>query len=112
MTEYEALRQRHVALAVTFAPRLIDQLEWPADRLAARRTRLLRELVRTATERSPWYRKRLAHVDIDRLDESALPELPVQAARQDYHASYLRSSSPPGAFEPVPSRAREPVLVW
>jgi phenylacetate-CoA ligase len=77
MNAYETLRQRHVALAVTLAPRLIDQLDWPADRLAARRTRLLRELVRTAAERSPWYGKRLADLDIDRLDESALPQLPV-----------------------------------
>jgi phenylacetate-CoA ligase len=77
MNEYEALRQRHAAQAVALAPPLIDQLDWPADRLAARRTRLLRGLVHTAAERSPWYRQRLAGVDIDRLDESALPELPV-----------------------------------
>jgi phenylacetate-CoA ligase len=77
MNEYEALRQRQVARAVTLAPRLIEQLDWPADRLAAQRTRLLRELVRTATERSPWYRKRLADIDIDRLDSSALAGLPV-----------------------------------
>ena len=37
----------------------------------------LRELVRIATERSPWYRKRLSGVDIDRLDETTLAELPV-----------------------------------
>ena len=77
MNEYEALRQRHVARAVALAPRLIEQLDWPAGRLAAYRTRRLRELVRTATERSAWYRKRLADFDIDRLDETTLAELPV-----------------------------------
>ena len=77
MSEYEALRQRHVADAMALTPRLIDQLDWPAGRLAAHRTRQLRELVRAAAERSPWYRKRLADVDIDRLDETTLAGLPV-----------------------------------
>ena len=33
--------------------------------------------MRTATDRSPWYRKRLADVDIDRLDTAGLAELPT-----------------------------------
>lgn len=77
MNDYEALRQRHLARAKALAPQLIGQLDWPAGRLAAHRTRQLRELVRTATERSTWYRRRLAGVDIDRLDERVLAELPV-----------------------------------
>ena len=77
MSDYEALRQQHVAHAVALTPRLIEQLDWPAERLAAYRTARLRELVRAATGRSPWYRKRLADVDIDRLDETTLAELPV-----------------------------------
>jgi phenylacetate-CoA ligase len=77
MSDYESQRQRHVTCALALAPRLVEQLSWPADRLAEHRTFRLRELVRIATERSPWYRKRLSGVDIDRLDESALAELPV-----------------------------------
>jgi phenylacetate-coenzyme A ligase PaaK-like adenylate-forming protein len=77
MSDYEAVRQRHVTRAITLAPRLIDQLDWPAERLAAHRTERLRALVRIAAERSPWYRKRLAGVDIDGLDETTLPKLPV-----------------------------------
>jgi phenylacetate-CoA ligase len=77
MSDYEATRQRHVARAKALAPDLFDQLDWPAERLAERRTRMLRELVRTATERSPWYRKRLSGVDVDHLDETTLPRLPV-----------------------------------
>jgi phenylacetate-CoA ligase len=77
MSDYESQRQRHVTCALALAPRLVEQLNWPADRLAEHRTLRLRELVRIATERSPWYRKRLSGVDIDRLDESALGELPV-----------------------------------
>jgi phenylacetate-CoA ligase len=33
--------------------------------------------VRISTERSRWYRKRLSGIDIDRLDESGVAELPV-----------------------------------
>ena len=77
MSDYEARRQQHVAGAVTLAPRLIEQLDWPAERLAAYRTARLRELARTATMRSRWYRERLADVDIDRLDITTLAGLPV-----------------------------------
>ena len=77
MSDYETLRQRHMADGLALAPALIEQLDWPADRLAAHRTRQLRALVRIATERSPWYRKRLSGVDIGRLTESTLAELPV-----------------------------------
>src|SRR5580704_12249912 len=77
MNDYETVRQRHVADALAVAAVSLEQIDWPADRLATHRTRRLRELVRTATERSPWYRKRLSGVDIDHLDESTLAELPV-----------------------------------
>jgi phenylacetate-CoA ligase len=77
MSDYEIHRQRHVTGALALAPRLIEQLSWPVGRLAEHRTLRLRELVRIATERSPWYRKRLSGVDIDRLDETVLAELPV-----------------------------------
>jgi phenylacetate-CoA ligase len=77
MSDYETQRQRHVTGALALAPYLIEQMSWPAGRLAEHRTLRLRELVRIATERSPWYRKRLSGVDIDRLDETALTELPV-----------------------------------
>ena len=77
MTEYEAQRQRHVARAAELAPQLIDQLGWSAQRLAEHRNHQLRELLGTAAQRSPWYRERLADVDLGSLDETRLDELPV-----------------------------------
>jgi phenylacetate-CoA ligase len=77
MSDYEIRRQRHVAGALAVAPLLIEQMSWPAGRLAEHRTLRLRELVRIAVDRSPWYRKRLSGVDVDRLDSSSLAELPV-----------------------------------
>jgi phenylacetate-CoA ligase len=77
MSDYEAARQRHLARAMTLAPDLFGQLDWPVGRLAERRTQMLRDLVRTAVQRSPWYSKRLADVDAGRLDETTLLQLPV-----------------------------------
>ena len=76
MSDYETQRQRHLAYATALAPRLIERLDWPADRLAAHRAQRLREVVRDAVDRSPWHRERLAGVDLDRLDEASLRELP------------------------------------
>ena len=79
MTDYEELRQRHVAdaMALALAPRMIERLDWSADRLAAHRTEQLRGLVRHAVGRSPWHRARLAGVDPNRLDPESLRELPA-----------------------------------
>ena len=63
MRDYETQRQQHLAYAMALAPRLIERLDWPADRLAAHRVQRLRELVRDAVARSPWHRERLAGVD-------------------------------------------------
>jgi hypothetical protein len=61
---------------MTLAPEMIDRLSWPAYALAARRVRLLRELLSDAVARSPWHRERFAGVDLDQLDEMSLRELP------------------------------------
>ena len=76
MRDYETLRQRHQAFAIALAPRLIERLEWQADRLALHRAQRLRELVREAVDRSPWHHGRLNGVDVARLDEETLRELP------------------------------------
>lgn len=76
---YEELRARHRHDAAARLPEMLARIEWPAARLAEyRRTELCR-LVDMARERSPWHVKRLAHVDVDRLDETSLAELPVMA---------------------------------
>src|SRR5688572_5568352 len=77
MDAQERLRRRHVAQAVAMAPDLVDRLAWPADRLAAHRQQSLRRLLRVATERSPWHRRRLAGIDPQQVDEATLSELPT-----------------------------------
>ena len=76
MSDYETQRQLHLAYATALAPRLVERLSWSADRLAAHRTQRLREVVRDAIDGSPWHRERLADVDLDRLDETSLSEVP------------------------------------
>lgn len=76
MSDYETQRQLHLTYATALAPHLIERLDWSADRLAAYRSHRLREVVRHACERSPWHRDRLEGVDVDRLDEASLRELP------------------------------------
>jgi phenylacetate-CoA ligase len=76
MRDYETQREQHLARAMTLAPEMIDRLGWPAYELAARRVRLLRELVRDAITGSSWHRERLAGVDPNQLDEISLRELP------------------------------------
>jgi phenylacetate-CoA ligase len=75
MRDYETQRQRHLDRAMAIAPEMIDRLAWPAYELAAHRVRLLRELARDAIAHSPWYRERLAGVDLDQLDEISLRDL-------------------------------------
>ena len=77
MRDYETLRQRHQAYAIALAPRLIERLDWPADRLALHRAQRLRDLVRAAVDRSPRHHERLAGVDVARLDDDSLRELPA-----------------------------------
>jgi phenylacetate-coenzyme A ligase PaaK-like adenylate-forming protein len=76
MSDYETQRQAHLGYATALVPRLIERLDWPAERLAAHRTQRLQEFVREAMARSPWHRERLAGVDIARLDESTLRDVP------------------------------------
>jgi phenylacetate-CoA ligase len=76
-SDYQRLRQRHLADAMALAPVLIERLEWTADRLAAHRAARLRYLVRLAVERSPWHCERLADLDVNSLDETSLRELPT-----------------------------------
>jgi phenylacetate-coenzyme A ligase PaaK-like adenylate-forming protein len=76
MRDYETLRRGHQAYALALAPRLIERLDWPADRLALHRAQRLRDLVREAIDRSPWHRERLDGIDVTRLDDDGLCELP------------------------------------
>ena len=76
MRDYETDRQQHLAYAMALTPRLIERLDWPADRLAVHRVQRLRELVREAVVRSPWHRERLAGIDPDEIDEGGLREVP------------------------------------
>ncbi|HKN37853.1 MAG TPA: phenylacetate--CoA ligase family protein [Acidimicrobiia bacterium] len=87
MATYAELHDRHVRDLAALLPEHLDRLRWPAERLAAHRGRELRRLVRAARQCSPWHRQRLAGVDVDRLDEKTLAELPVMT-KDDLMANF------------------------
>jgi phenylacetate-CoA ligase len=77
MSDYETIRQRHVADMMARLPAHVERLSWSSEQLRAERTARLRELLVVARERSPWQRARLAGIDVDAIDEDSLEELPV-----------------------------------
>jgi phenylacetate-CoA ligase len=77
MSNFAQLRLRHVADAAALAPEMTARIGWSADRLAAYRQDRLRALVTSAVARSPWHAERLAGLDVGRLDETSLRELPT-----------------------------------
>ncbi len=62
---------------VEIIPGHIERLGWSADRVRAHQSRALADLVRTAVDRSPFHRRRLTGLDVDRLTVDQLAELPV-----------------------------------
>lgn len=71
------VRARHVARFQELAAELRGRIDWPAQRLAAERTRALRALLRTAIERSSWHRRRLSGIEIESLTDADIRRLPT-----------------------------------
>jgi phenylacetate-CoA ligase len=61
----------------TRLPVHVDRLGWDADQLAAHQLDGLRRLLTHAIEHSPFHARRLAGVDVDRIELSDLGDLPV-----------------------------------
>ncbi|MGZ6778291.1 MAG: phenylacetate--CoA ligase family protein [Mycobacterium sp.] len=59
-----------------------DRRDWDAARIARAQRDSLRVLLRHAAEHSPFHRKRLAGLDIDRIDPADLAALPVMTKAQ------------------------------
>jgi phenylacetate-coenzyme A ligase PaaK-like adenylate-forming protein len=58
-------------------PHSIERMEWSAEQIEARQRDGLRRLLAHAAERSPFHRRRLAGVDVDRFELADLATLPV-----------------------------------
>jgi hypothetical protein len=59
-----------------------DRVHWEAGRISRAQRNGLRVLVQHAVEHSPFHRKRLAGVDVDRIDPADLSALPVMTKAQ------------------------------
>lgn len=75
-SDYEAIRQRHVADIMAKAPENIARITWSQSQIRAEREVRLRHLVGAAKIRSPWHARRLAKVDPETFTEEDLTELP------------------------------------
>ncbi len=71
------------------------RLQWNADRLAAERQRLLRDLLLYAADRSAFWRARLAGRELASFTEADLPSLPV-LTRAEMMEEFDRSITVPG----------------
>jgi len=71
------------------------RLRWSADRLAAERQRRLRELLVHASEHSPFWRERLAGLDLANFTEADLSSLPV-LTRAEMMTEFDRVVTVPG----------------
>ncbi len=71
------------------------RLHWDADRLAAERQRLLRDLLLRAADRSPFWRARLAGRELATFTEADLPSLPV-LTRAEMMEEFDRLVTAPG----------------
>jgi len=74
---YEQLVRRQRAALQDAYLKGVRRLRWDAGRLAAERERRLRELLVYAADRSPFWRERLAGIDLANFTEADLPSLPV-----------------------------------
>jgi phenylacetate-CoA ligase len=82
---YEQLVRRQRAELQDAYMQGVRRLRWDADRLAAERERRLRELLVHATEHSPFWRERLAGLDLANFTEADLPSLPILTKAEMMH---------------------------
>ena len=73
---YESLRRRHLAEAGIRLAEHRERIAWSRGRLSTERRIRLRAVLRQASERSPWFRARLADLDVNRVSEEDLRRLP------------------------------------
>jgi phenylacetate-CoA ligase len=73
---YEEMRAKHGKEFITQLPVYRENLLMSADRLLSERTRLLRRLICTATERSSWHRERLKGIDLHNCSADDMRHIP------------------------------------
>lgn len=76
VTSEELVRAHQAELQNAYL-RGVRRLRWDADRLAAERQQRLRELLVWSAERSPFWRDRLAGLELSTFTEADLPSLPI-----------------------------------
>lgn len=87
MSDYEAIRQRHVMRFFELMPEMLEHLTWPTERLEQYRAERLRAMIAHAQTQSRWHGRRLSGVEVERLrinDLSALPTMTKTDLMQNF----------------------------
>jgi phenylacetate-CoA ligase len=92
---YERLVRRQRAELQDAYMQGVRRLRWDAGRLAAERERRLRELLAHAAKHSPFWRERLAGLDLANFTEADLPSLPI-LTRAEMMGEFDRLLTVPG----------------
>jgi phenylacetate-CoA ligase len=92
---YEQLVRRQRAELQDAYMQGVRRLRWDAGRLAAERERRLRELLAHAAKHSPFWRERLAGLELANFTEADLPSLPI-LTRAEMMGEFDRLLTVPG----------------
>lgn len=95
MEGYAALLERQREAVFAELLRATRRLAWTPERLAAERERRLRELLTHAAAGAPFWRERLAGIDLERFREADLAALPV-LTKGELQAEFDRIVTVPG----------------
>jgi|GEM_PF-2088055 len=75
MNSFEAIRQKHRALAQKLFPELMAQVDWSADKLRGHRHHALQDLLALCKKSSPWHSDRLKEIEPVEFKLTDLPTL-------------------------------------
>jgi len=76
---WERFREQLQAEVLSRLPEHVHRLSWSAEQIQATQRQALRRLLAHAVKHSPYHRRRLAGLDVESIDPTQLPRLPVMS---------------------------------
>ena len=112
---FEAFRAAFQADLLAVMPDHVARLGWSAPQIASHQRSGLRALLAHAVEHSPFHRRRLAGVDVERIEVADLPTLPVMTKAEmmrDLGDVFTDRRLTPGLIEcALAATSAEPVVM-
>ncbi len=92
----EQMRAAHYAFLASQMPELISRLSWSREQIDAHRTRAFRDLLRHVQANSPWYARRVGHLDPSTATLADIVRLPTMT-KNDLMENWDEIVTVPGA---------------